>query len=113
MAPKISPLAPERFPAIPPIAGVRVATGACGVRYRARTDVLLVELASGTTVAGALTRSLTASAPVDWCRKTLPGGAARGLVVNSGNANVFTGRIGVQAVEKTVQAATDSIGCRP
>ncbi len=113
MAAKISPLAPERFPALPPIAGVRVAAGACGVRYRARTDVLLVELAPGTTVAGALTRSLTASAPVDWCRQTLPGGAARGLVVNSGNANVFTGRIGVQAVDKTVAVAAGVLGCRP
>jgi glutamate N-acetyltransferase/amino-acid N-acetyltransferase len=113
MPPKISPLAPERFPDIPIIAGVRVATGACGVRYRGRTDVLLVDLAPTATVAGALTRSLTASAPVDWCRKALPGGNARGLVVNSGNANVFTGRVGVRAVDKTVQAAAGLIGCRP
>ena len=62
MPPKISPLAPERFPEIPPVAGVRVAAAACGVRYRERTDALLVELAPGTAVAGTLTRSLTASA---------------------------------------------------
>ncbi len=113
MPPKISPLAPERFPEIPPIAGVRVASGACGVRYRARTDVLLVELVPGTTIAGTLTRSLTASAPVDWCRKTLPGGDARALVVNSGNANVFTGRAGVKAVEQTTGGVADVLACRP
>jgi len=113
MPPKISPLAPERFPEIPPIAGVRVAACACGVRYRARTDVLLVELAPGTAVAGTLTRSLTASAPVDWCRKSLPGGAARALLVNSGNANVFTGRAGVQAVEQTVRGVADVLAGRP
>jgi glutamate N-acetyltransferase/amino-acid N-acetyltransferase len=113
MPPKISPLAPERFPEIPPVAGVRAAACACGVRYRARTDVLLVELAPGTTVAGALTRSLTASAPVDWCRKALPGGGARGLVVNSGNANVFTGRAGVKAVEQTVDGVAGILDCRP
>jgi glutamate N-acetyltransferase/amino-acid N-acetyltransferase len=112
MPPKVSPLAPERFPEISRMAGVRVATGACGVRYRARTDVLLVELAPTTTVAGTLTRSLTASAPVDWCRKALPGGNARALVVNSGNANVFTGRIGVKAVEQTVDAAAGTLRCR-
>ena len=113
MAPKISPLAPERFPAIPPVPGVRVAAGACGVRYRERTDLLLVELAAGTTIAGALTRSLTASAPVEWCRKSLAGGTARAIVINSGNSNAFTGRAGVRAVEQTVRAATDSLGCRP
>ena len=113
MPPKISPLAPERFPEIPSVAGVRVAAGACGVRYRGRTDVLLVELAPGTAVAGALTRSLTASAPVDWCRKSLPGGAARALLVNSGNANAFTGRAGVQAVEQTVRGVADALAGRP
>jgi glutamate N-acetyltransferase/amino-acid N-acetyltransferase len=113
MPPKISPLAPERFPAIPSVAGVRAASCACGVRYRARTDVLLVEFAPGTAVAGTLTRSLTASAPVDWCRQTLPGGAARALLVNSGNANVFTGRAGVTAVEQTVGGVADALGCRP
>ena len=113
MPPKISPLAPERFPEIPSVAGVRVAAGACGVRYRGRTDVLLVELAPGTAVAGTLTRSLTASAPVDWCRKSLPGGAARALLVNSGNANAFTGRAGVQAVEQTVRGVADALAGRP
>ncbi|MSP80472.1 MAG: bifunctional glutamate N-acetyltransferase/amino-acid acetyltransferase ArgJ [Rhodospirillales bacterium] len=113
MPPKISPLAPERFPEIPSIAGVRFAAGACGVRYRGRTDVLLVEFAPGTTVAGTLTRSLTASAPVDWCRQSLPGGVARALLVNSGNANAFTGRAGVQAVEQTVRGVADVLAGRP
>ena len=113
MAPKISPLAPRSFPAIQPVPGVRVAAGACGVRYRERTDLLLVELAATTTIAGALTRSLTASAPVERCRQSLVGGLARAIVINSGNSNAFTGRAGVQAVEKTVRAATDVLGCRP
>jgi len=111
MPPKVSPLAPERFPEIPAVAGVRVATGSCGVRYRGRTDLMLVELAPTTSVAGTLTRSLTASAPVEWCRRSLPGGA-RGLVVNSGNANAFTGRAGTKAVEQTVEAAAGVLGCR-
>tara|TARA_R110000772_G_scaffold232445_2_gene343898 strand:- start:10103 stop:11347 length:1245 start_codon:yes stop_codon:yes gene_type:complete len=111
--PKISPLAPEAFPTIPPIGGVRVATRACGVRYKGRTDVLLVELADETQAAGVFTKSLTASAPVDWCRKSLPGGIANGLVVNSGNANAFTGRLGEDAVEQVVEAVADRLACRP
>ena len=108
---KTSPLAPKRFPKIPAIAGVTLATVAAGLRYRSRLDVLLVETALGTTVAGMLTKSQTASAPVQWCRKALKGGAARGLVVNSGNANVFTGKVGEQAVTKTVNSAASLLKC--
>ncbi|MEL0107016.1 MAG: bifunctional glutamate N-acetyltransferase/amino-acid acetyltransferase ArgJ [Rhodospirillaceae bacterium] len=108
---KTSPLAPKRFPKIPAIAGVKLATAAAGLRYRQRLDVMLVETAPGTTVAGTLTKSQTASAPVQWCRKALKGGVARGLVVNSGNANVFTGKAGERAVAKTVQSAAALLQC--
>ena len=107
----VSPLAPGRFPDLPEIGGVRVATVEAGIRYKGRDDLLLVELAPGTAIAGALTRSLTASAPVDWCREALPGGRARAIVVNSGNANAFTGRVGKTAVEHTVAAAATALGC--
>jgi len=109
----VSPLAPEAFPSLSAVGGVRIATGACGVRYQGRTDVLLAELAPGTTVAGTLTKSKTAAAPVLWCRECLPEGEARGLVVNSGNANAFTGGHGRTAVEGTVQAVADVLACRP
>jgi glutamate N-acetyltransferase/amino-acid N-acetyltransferase len=109
----VSPLAPEKFPDMPPVGGVRLSTRACGVKYKGRTDVLLVELADETQVAGVFTKSLTASAPVDWCRKSLPGGIANGLVVNSGNANAFTGRVGEEAVEQVVEAVADHLACRP
>ena len=66
----ISPLAPTAFSDMAPVAGVRLASAACGVKYAGRTDVLLAELAAGTTVAGVFTKSKTASAPVDWCRKS-------------------------------------------
>ncbi len=110
---KRSPLAPAGFPEMPPVAGVRLATHACGLRYKGRDDVLLVELAEGTTAAGVLTRSTTASAPVLWCRKALRGGEARALVVNAGNANAFTGGAGEHAVEQTVEGACVVLGCRP
>ncbi|HEY1259652.1 MAG TPA: bifunctional glutamate N-acetyltransferase/amino-acid acetyltransferase ArgJ [Stellaceae bacterium] len=109
----VSPLAPARFPDLPPIAGIRLAAVPCGVRYVGRDDLMLVELAAGSAVAGVFTRSLTAGAPVLWCRECLPGGEARAIVANSGNANVFTGRAGREAVETTAAAAARLLGCDP
>src|SRR5690606_5423847 len=82
----VSPLAPKSYPDLPAVAGVRFATAEAGIKYKKRTDVLLVELDEGTAVAGVLTRSKCPSAAVDWCRDRLGGGKARALLVNSGNA---------------------------
>jgi glutamate N-acetyltransferase/amino-acid N-acetyltransferase len=111
MSHPVSPLAPAAQPSLPALAGVRLATGAAGIRYKDRTDVLLVELAPGTAAAGVFTRSLTRSAPVDWCRQSLAQGKARALVVNAGNANAFTGKAGEASVERTVKATARLVGC--
>jgi glutamate N-acetyltransferase / amino-acid N-acetyltransferase len=115
--PKISPLAPERFPEMPAVAGVKLATAAAGIRYAGRTDVLLAVLDPGTSVAGVFTRSKCPSAPVDWCRTQLKAGAARAaaraLVVNSGNANAFTGKSGAAATRLTAATAAKAAGCKP
>jgi glutamate N-acetyltransferase/amino-acid N-acetyltransferase len=105
----VSPLA-RPLPELPPIAGVRLATAEAGIRYRGRADVLLVELTEGATVAGVFTKNLCPGAPVTWCREVLPGGQARGLVVNAGNANVFTGAAGACAAEETAHAAAATLG---
>ena len=99
-----SPLAPERFPDLPPVRGVRFASVAAGLRYQNRPDLLLVELVPGTTAAGMLTTSLTAGHPVGWCRTILPRGRARALLVNAGNANVFRGAAGDAAVRREAEA---------
>ena len=109
---KISPFAPKHTPHIPAIDGVRLATAAAGIRYPGRSDLLLALFDPGTTVAGVLTQSKTASAPVDWCRKHLAHGMARALVVNSGNANAFTGKRGVDAVNQTAEAASEAADCQ-
>jgi glutamate N-acetyltransferase / amino-acid N-acetyltransferase len=106
-----SPLAPATFPVLPPVPGVRFAAGACGLRYKGRSDLMVAELAPGTAVAGVFTRSLTASAPVDWCRRAAAKGRVRAIVVNSGNANAFTGRVGEEAVIRTVEAAAALFDC--
>ena len=114
----VSPFA-RPFPDLPEIAGVRYASGAAGVRYAGRTDVMLVEIAEGSAVAGVLTRSATRSAPVDWCRARLAAmdeSAPKGplaIVVNSGNANAFTGEAGMKSVEATAAAAAKALGSAP
>ena len=92
---------------------MRLSTVAAGVRYQQRTDVLLALLAPGTQVAGVFTTSKTASAPVLWCRDKLKGHEARVLVVNSGNANAFTGRAGQEGVKEIANEAATVARCRP
>jgi glutamate N-acetyltransferase / amino-acid N-acetyltransferase len=88
-----------------------MAACAAGIRYPGRTDLLLALFEPTTTVAGVLTRSKTASAPVEWCRAHLKHGMARALVVNSGNANAFTGMAGREAVKATAHAAANVADC--
>ncbi|HYI03779.1 MAG TPA: bifunctional glutamate N-acetyltransferase/amino-acid acetyltransferase ArgJ [Reyranella sp.] len=115
MAPPVpvSPLAPASVPDMPAIAGVKLATAAAGIKYANRTDVLLVLLDEGTSVAGVFTKSKCPSAPVEWCRDNLKGAKPRALVVNSGNANAFTGKSGRTACKFTAQIASRAIGCKP
>src|SRR3954452_9882454 len=113
MSAAVSPLAPTNVPDMPPVAGVRLATAAAGIRYKGRTDVLLAVLGEGTAVAGVFTNSRCPSAPVEWCRAKLKRGQARALVVNSGNANAFTGKTGRQATTLTASLAAKAVGCKP
>lgn len=109
----ISPFAPSALPQLPEVAGVRLAACEAGIRYLGRKDLMLAVMDPGTTVAGVLTLSNTRSAPVDWCSACLPKGQARALVVNSGNANAFTGQRGHDAVATTVGLVSEAVGCPP
>ena len=113
MASAVSPLAPTTYPDMPAIEGVSIATAEAGIKYRNRTDVLLMRFEEGTSVAGVFTTSKCPSAPVDHCRLALKAGTARALVVNSGNPNAFTGKKGVATCEATAQAMAEALGCRP
>lgn len=107
----ISPFVPDKLAELPPIEGVAFATAEAGIRYKNRTDLLVAVMAEGTAAAGVLTQSKTASAPVLSCRKHLKKGRARILVVNSGNANAFTGKHGKDAVDITVDHAAAAVAC--
>ncbi|MCO5090111.1 bifunctional glutamate N-acetyltransferase/amino-acid acetyltransferase ArgJ [Bosea sp. (in: a-proteobacteria)] len=109
----VSPLAPKRQPRIPAVPGVRFATAEAGIRYKGRQDVWFALLDEGTEAAGVFTRSKCPSAPVDWCRENLKQGSARAIVVNSGNANAFTGMKGREAVALTAEIAARAAACKP
>lgn len=113
---KRSPLAPDRFPDIPVLPSVRLLTAETHLKYKGRPDLLIVDMPAGTTAAGVFTQSTTASAPIEWCRSLIDseqgGENIRGLVVNAGNSNTFTGRSGRDEVKATVAAAAKAMGCR-
>ncbi|MCW5682134.1 MAG: bifunctional glutamate N-acetyltransferase/amino-acid acetyltransferase ArgJ [Xanthobacteraceae bacterium] len=113
MSTTVSPLAPKEFIDPPAIEGVRIATGSAGIKYKGRTDVLLAAFDEGTAVAGVFTRSKCPSAPVEWCREQVKRGEAAGLVVNSGNANAFTGKNGKDQVRFTTKLASKALRCKP
>src|SRR5438477_9290280 len=113
MSVSVSRLAPKNPPAMPPLGGIRLATAEAGIRYKGRTDVLLVLMEEGTAIAGVFTKSMCPSAPVEWCRARIKSGRARALVVNSGNANAFTGRTGRQSTAATAASAAKVAACKP
>ena len=111
----VSKLAPKGgFPALPVIAGVAFAAVEAGVRYPGRKDVMLAHLAPGTAIAGAFTRSSTRAACVLDCQAKLaleaPDGAGAAIVVNSGNANAFTGAAGQASVDAITSAVAAALG---
>jgi len=110
MSTAVSPLAVP-LPELPPLQGVRLSAAEAGIRYKNRTDVVMIEVPSGSTVAGVFTTNKCPGAPVDWCRSSLKGGKARMVVVNAGNANVFTGKAGREACVATAEAAAKLVGC--
>ena len=111
----ISPLAPkDGFPALPRIAGVEFAAVEAGVRYPNRKDVMLIRLAPGTAMAGVFTRSTTRAACVRDCQdklaRTVPAGTGAAIIVNSGNSNAFTGKVGDASVSAITAAVAAELG---
>jgi glutamate N-acetyltransferase/amino-acid N-acetyltransferase len=111
MSEKISPLAPKVYPELPKLDGVRLASIEAGIKYQGRKDLCLIVFDAPAEIAGVFTKSKCPSAPVDWCRKHLAKGKAKAIVINSGNANAFTGIKGVESTQQTAKAAAEVLGC--
>ena len=113
MAQQIAPLAPKTYPDLPVLNGVKIASIEAGIKYKGRKDLCLFEFEQPAEIAGVFTTSKCPSAPVDWCRKHLSKGKAKAIVINSGNANAFTGQKGVESTLQTAVAAARVTGCSP
>ena len=113
MAQQIAPLAPKTYPDLPVLNGVKIASIEAGIKYKGRKDLCLFEFEQPAEIAGVFTTSKCPSAPVDWCRKHLFKGKAKAIVINSGNANAFTGQKGVESTLQTAVAAGRVTGCSP
>ena len=107
---KVSPLAPQTYPTLPALDGVRLGAVEAGIKYKNRKDLAIIRFDRPASVAGVFTKSKCSSAPVDWCRKNLGGGKAGIVIVNSGNANAFTGKKGAASVRETAKAAKAVFG---
>ncbi|MFT6220466.1 MAG: glutamate N-acetyltransferase/amino-acid N-acetyltransferase [Rickettsiales bacterium] len=93
------------------IKNIKIATTNSGIKYQNRDDLLLVSLPEGTSVAGVFTKSSMKAASISLCQNHLKNGKARGLVVNAGNANAFTGQKGVDSANRIAQKAADILEC--
>ena len=110
----VSPLAPDRFPDMPAIAGLGLATAASGLKYTGRDDMLLMHCDKGSSIAAVFTKSDTAAAPVQWSRDALASGhPPAAILVNAGNANAFTGSAGTATVTASATGMAQRIGCTP
>ncbi|MCP4072477.1 MAG: bifunctional glutamate N-acetyltransferase/amino-acid acetyltransferase ArgJ [Hyphomicrobiales bacterium] len=107
----VSPLAPTQWPRLPPLAGVRLGCVEAGIKYQGRKDLTVIDFDEMASIAGVFTKSRCPSAPVDWCKNILATGKVRCIIVNSGNANAFTGNKGHEAVDQTTSAAADIFDC--
>ena len=110
---KRSPLAPSSMPELHAVAGIKLATAASGMKYKGRDDIMLMVADDKAVVAGALTRSKTCSAAVDWCKEVLKTGSAKAVLVNAGNANAFTGKRGLASVDRMAKASADALSVAP
>ncbi|MEO0911354.1 MAG: bifunctional ornithine acetyltransferase/N-acetylglutamate synthase, partial [Pseudomonadota bacterium] len=111
MITKVSPLAPKLYPELPEISGVKLSAIEAGIKYYGRKDLCLITFDKPAEIAGVFTKSKCSSAPVDWCRKHLSRGKANAIVINSGNANAFTGKKGYEAAAMTARSAANALDC--
>ena len=95
-----------------PIAGVRLGIAEANIKKPNRKDLLVMQLAPGSRVAGVFTQNRFCAAPVVLCKEHLAaGGEIRALVVNTGNANAGTGEEGMRRARQTCQSVADLLGC--
>ena len=82
------------FPEMKQVSGIKLGTSNAGIKQTERDDILVVEMAEGTTCAGVYTQNAFCAAPVHIAREHMQQNP-RWLLINSGNANAGTGKQGM------------------
>ncbi len=93
------------------VKGVKFASVNAGIRYKNRDDLMLAVFDDKTSVAGVFTKSKITSPTIDFCKKALKNKKAKALIVNSGNANCFTGKAGIEIIKKTINEISKNLNC--
>src|SRR3546814_9696103 len=97
-----------------PVAGVRLGVAEAAIKKPGRKDLLVVEIAEGSRVAGVFTQNAFAAAPVQLCRERLKAASSiRAWLVNAGNANAATGNGGLDDARATTAAVALALNCAP
>lgn len=100
------------FPQMHPVKGVKCTAVSAGIKKVGRRDVVLFELAEGSSVAGVFTKNAFCAAPVTLCKEHLAKAEIRFLVINSGNANACTGEQGLLDAKATCAAIAQLAGVK-
>ena len=101
---KTSPLAPKKLKKLYEIDGVRISSVSCGIKKNFKDDLVLIKFNSPSKIFGVFTKSKTPGAPIVWNKSIIKNGKVSALIINSGNANVFNGKKGEEALKKIISA---------
>ena len=101
---KTSPLAPKKLKKLYEIDGVSISSVSCGIKKNFKDDLVLIKFNSPSKIYGVFTNSKTPGAPIVWNKSIIKNGKVSALIINSGNANVFNGKKGEEALKKIISA---------
>ena len=101
---KTSPLAPKKLKKLYEIDGVSISSVSCGIKKNSKDDLVLIKFNSPSKIYGVFTNSKTPGAPIVWNKSIIKNGKVSALIINSGNANVFNGKKGEEALKKIISA---------
>lgn len=102
----------QRSIEVHPVTGIRMAAVASNIRYADRLDLVLIEIAERSTVAGVYTQNAFCAAPVKIAKQHSQKKSCRSFLINTGNANAGTGEAGVVAALRCCQAVADIAGLK-
>ena len=81
----------KTFPKIPPLENLDIICGKANIKSKSRLDLALIIFNNYSNVAYVTTNSKTFAANIKWLKENKNISKVKVLMVNSGNANAYTG----------------------